>query len=45
MKGMQGMVGDMGIHHQMMVKRIEKMMDQIPAAPDKQLGDYNEYTY
>ena len=40
MKGMQGMTGDMGAHHQMMAKRMEMMqtmmkmmMDRMPAAP------------
>lgn len=42
MKGMQGMTGDMGAHHQMMAKRMEMMqtmmtmmMDRMPAAPSK----------
>ena len=40
MKGMQGMTGDMGMHHQMMGKRMEMMQmmmdmmgDQMSAAP------------
>ena len=42
MKGMQDMTGDMGMHHQMMAKRMEMMqtmmkmmMDQMPPAPSK----------
>ena len=43
MKGMPAMAGDMGMHHQMMAKRMEMMetmmkmmMDQMPPAPGKQ---------
>jgi hypothetical protein len=43
MKGMPAMAGDMGMHHQMMSKRMEMMesmmkmmMDQMPPAPVKQ---------